>query len=515
MRWDTDRYGDPTKTFDNYDRFAVGIGGPTPVRHLTYFASYEGTYSDTYLRTTQTRSRRTVFDFIQLGNRQSNQINTNLKLALRPNPRDKLTLETISNRSIETPYEHMWSRQGYVQVAFDTVHTAGQPDMVNPRFGTWSSTPRDSTYQPVNMPDHVPTIDDRYRQLTAAWTRQISNRTAWTTRVSSLAFDTRLSVGRNGALAVPDPEPVLLERQRRRRHRGRSLLRDPRRFPALRPAPHLGPDAEERFHDPALASARRQDRRRDRLSPGLEPGPHPPERRDRRSAGRQSVRLHELQPRMVGLRSGSLGVRRHGAQRGAALRRLHPGGADRRRRSAQRQALQAAGQPASGRRVPGLGSRRVEFPLRLDLSDPGAQRDLSRTVAPAPPSTPAAIRISTPRPTSPTRRRCSTSSRAGCLGSVRGVLPRHLRPDHRAPGARRVRQPGERVLQRRLRERTRIRGQPDQELPATASAPTSTTPTRSPPESLRIRLRRSSSSMGAGSTCRSRSGHYAGINVTR
>src|SRR5206468_11140781 len=51
VRWDTDRYGDPTKTFDNFDRFTFGFGGPTPVKNLTYFATYEGTFSDTYLRT--------------------------------------------------------------------------------------------------------------------------------------------------------------------------------------------------------------------------------------------------------------------------------------------------------------------------------------------------------------------------------------------------------------------------------------------------------------------------------
>src|SRR6185436_12920098 len=27
VRWDTDRYGDPTKTYDNFDRFTFGFGG--------------------------------------------------------------------------------------------------------------------------------------------------------------------------------------------------------------------------------------------------------------------------------------------------------------------------------------------------------------------------------------------------------------------------------------------------------------------------------------------------------
>src|SRR4030095_10913481 len=30
VRWDTDRYGDPTKTYDDLDRFTFGFGGPTP-----------------------------------------------------------------------------------------------------------------------------------------------------------------------------------------------------------------------------------------------------------------------------------------------------------------------------------------------------------------------------------------------------------------------------------------------------------------------------------------------------
>jgi hypothetical protein len=44
VRWDTDRYGDPSKTFNNYDRFTFGFGGPTPIKNLTYFATYEGTF---------------------------------------------------------------------------------------------------------------------------------------------------------------------------------------------------------------------------------------------------------------------------------------------------------------------------------------------------------------------------------------------------------------------------------------------------------------------------------------
>jgi outer membrane receptor protein involved in Fe transport len=195
VRWDTDRYGDPTKTFDNYDRFTFGFGGPTPIKNLTYFATYEGSFQDTYLRSTMTKPNRTLLDFIQLGNRQSNQINTNFKLAYRISPKNKVTFETVNNHSIDTPYNHMWSRKGFVQVTLDTVRTAGQPDRYNPHYGTWAATRVDSTYQPMNMADHVPTLDDRYHQITAVWTNQISDKTVLTTRVSNFVFDTRQSVG--------------------------------------------------------------------------------------------------------------------------------------------------------------------------------------------------------------------------------------------------------------------------------------------------------------------------------
>lgn len=202
VRWDTDRYGDPTKTFDNYDRFTFGFGGPTPVKNLTYFATYEGTFQDTYLRSTLTKPNRTLLDFIQTGNRQNNTVNTNFKLAYRANPRNKITFETINNRTIATPYNHMWSRQGWVQVLYDTTRAIGQPDKLTPRYGSWAARQPttaegrlDSTYQYVNMPDHMTTTDDRFQQFTAVWTNQVSDKSVWTTRVSSLNFNTLVSVG--------------------------------------------------------------------------------------------------------------------------------------------------------------------------------------------------------------------------------------------------------------------------------------------------------------------------------
>jgi outer membrane receptor protein involved in Fe transport len=196
LRWDTDRYGDPTKTYDDYDRFTFGFGGPTPIKNLTYFATYEGTFSNSYPHASLTEPRRTFIDFIQLGNRANNQINTNFKLAYRMNTRNKVTFETINNRTISTGYNHLWSRKGYVQVLYDTTRAIGQPDKITPRYGSWSPTQLDTSYQAMNMPDHVPTLDDRFQQFTAVWTNQLSDKSVWTTRVASLNFNTLFSVGR-------------------------------------------------------------------------------------------------------------------------------------------------------------------------------------------------------------------------------------------------------------------------------------------------------------------------------
>ncbi len=196
VRWDTDRYGDPTKTFDNYDRFTFGFGGPTPVKNLTYFATYEGSFSDTYLKSGMTRPHRTLLDFIQLGNRQNNQINTNFKLAYRMNPRNKVTFETINNHNLTTAYDHEWSRKGYVSVTYDTTRASdGSVTALNPRYGSWSQVPVDSTSQFVNLADHVPTFDDRYQQFTAVWTNQLSDKSVWSTRAASLNFNTENTVG--------------------------------------------------------------------------------------------------------------------------------------------------------------------------------------------------------------------------------------------------------------------------------------------------------------------------------
>jgi hypothetical protein len=197
VQWHTDRYGENTKTFNNYDRFTFGLGGPTPVRNLTWFLTYEGVWSDTDLDAGLTRSTRTILDFLRFGNRQSNAINTNAKLAWRPGGEkggSKLTLEAIRNHAIVTPYSHMWSRRGFVQVTSVADTAADGAIRAIDRYGRWSFFAEDSTFRAQNLADRVPTADDRFEQLKAVWTHAPSERDVYTLRLSRHAFATEQSV---------------------------------------------------------------------------------------------------------------------------------------------------------------------------------------------------------------------------------------------------------------------------------------------------------------------------------
>lgn len=195
VQWHTDRYGETQKTFNNYDRVTVGLGGPSPIKNLTYFLTYEGVFSDTYLNSGRSQPTKQFFDFLRLGNRQSNEINTNAKLAFKPRPNQKLTFEAINNRAINTPYNHIWSRKGYVSVTYDTTASrSGDPQLV-PIYGRWSFFQEDSTFLYQNLADHVPTNDTRFSQFKSVWTHSLSPKDVYTVRLSRFRFNTTSSVG--------------------------------------------------------------------------------------------------------------------------------------------------------------------------------------------------------------------------------------------------------------------------------------------------------------------------------
>jgi outer membrane receptor for ferrienterochelin and colicin len=186
VQWHTDRYGESVKTFNNYDRFTFGFGGPTPIKGLTYYGTYEGTWSDTYLKSNRSETRHDFFDWIKLGNRQSNSVNANVKVAYTKVPW-KLTVESINNRGQNSPYLHQWNRSGYVSVTYDTTFQNGQP-LYTPKYGKWSFAKEDSTYQFYNAADHTPTTDSQFRQLKAVWTHSLTKTEVYTMRFARNLF---------------------------------------------------------------------------------------------------------------------------------------------------------------------------------------------------------------------------------------------------------------------------------------------------------------------------------------
>lgn len=187
----TDDYGQPDNTYDNLDRIFVGVGGPSPIKDLTYYVSAEGTYQDDYPRTAERRSRRRVLNFISIGERKSNNVRLQGKLAYRIGPSYKLTAELINNDSKRDVYIHAWSREGFVQTFLDTTRTG---DVVL-RHGRWSPTQVDSTYQYYNAAEHTPDFENMFRQIKLVWTHTIDATTFYSVKVSRSHFISHQSVG--------------------------------------------------------------------------------------------------------------------------------------------------------------------------------------------------------------------------------------------------------------------------------------------------------------------------------
>jgi outer membrane receptor for ferrienterochelin and colicin len=176
----TDDYGQPGNTFDNLDKLFVGLGGPMPVRHLTYYVSGEATYSDDYPRTIRRRAHHRLLNLISLGSRKTDQLRFQGKLAFRPRPDSKLTLEHLANRSRREIYYHVWSRDGWVQTFQDTTRTGE----VALRHGRWSETRLDSTYQYYNAAEHTPDYDDRVTQTKLVWNRSLDKDSYYTIKLN-------------------------------------------------------------------------------------------------------------------------------------------------------------------------------------------------------------------------------------------------------------------------------------------------------------------------------------------
>jgi len=186
VSYSTDDFGAPDKTYDNFDRLNLGFGGPTKVKDLTYFLSFQGTFEDGYLKTAEKRPRQTILDFIKVGPRQNNEFSYQGKLAWKPGPNYKLTFEYLKNHSVRDIYSHTFSLDGFVQTRIDTVRSSGQ---IVTRYGRFSAVKEDSTYVPYNAAEHTPNIKDDFDQLKMIWNHTLSPETFYTLKLSRVHYD--------------------------------------------------------------------------------------------------------------------------------------------------------------------------------------------------------------------------------------------------------------------------------------------------------------------------------------
>ena len=192
VEYSTDDFGAPDKTYNNFDRMNIGFGGPTGVRDLTYFFSFQGTFQDGYLKTNEARPRTNILDFIRVGPRQNNDFNYQGKLAWKPGPNYKLTMEYLNNHTVRDIYSHTFSLNGFVQTRVDTVRSTGQ---IVTRYGRFSAEREDSTFVPYNAAEHTPNVRDDFKQLKLVWNHTLSTNTFYTLKLSRHQFDYDFRVG--------------------------------------------------------------------------------------------------------------------------------------------------------------------------------------------------------------------------------------------------------------------------------------------------------------------------------
>src|SRR6267378_2221147 len=192
VRYFTDRYGEADKSFNNFERLSTGFGGPFLFPKTNYFISFEGTYTDTYLRNIATHQEHRFLDFIRLGNRQSNSAKLSSKLTFKLTPNEKLNVEIIKNRALDGEYQNRWNRQGWVQVRQDS--TAPTDGNVTTRYGAWSYFQVDSSYVPVNTAEHLPVTNEDYLQTALTWKHTLGVGTIYNLRASRQTWQTSRDV---------------------------------------------------------------------------------------------------------------------------------------------------------------------------------------------------------------------------------------------------------------------------------------------------------------------------------
>ncbi len=137
MRYTTDDYGRQDKTYTNYDRLSVGIGGPLINDDFRWFLSAQLEGSDGEDITLDRRDQWSALNgFITFQDRANSSFNLQNKLTWRVNPDLKFNLETNANWSSNDGYVHNWNQEGYVNRMhiFERLELSGETDEQGEHF---------------------------------------------------------------------------------------------------------------------------------------------------------------------------------------------------------------------------------------------------------------------------------------------------------------------------------------------------------------------------------------------
>ncbi|MCA9751754.1 MAG: TonB-dependent receptor, partial [Gemmatimonadetes bacterium] len=161
----TDDFGAPDRTYFNYDNLSFGVGGPVPFAgdQWRFFMSGEGVFTDTYLKTLEERDAYKLTyngnELLSLRPRQENATRGQVKVTYRfPGSAKKLSGEYLFSQSNDNWYHHAFSRVGYWSDAQDH----------------WWFEPLDSTYTYYNGPEHVSTRTNLNQQYKMVYTHPIT-----------------------------------------------------------------------------------------------------------------------------------------------------------------------------------------------------------------------------------------------------------------------------------------------------------------------------------------------------
>jgi outer membrane receptor protein involved in Fe transport len=178
VRFMTDDYGAPDKTYFNYDDLGLGVGGPLLTEKVRFFTSGELTFSDTYLRTQEVRPQKEIWGLVKFRERQTNSYSGQAKVTYRFTALKRLSMEILASGDKYDRYDHPYSRVGYWSDVDEH----------------WWFEPLDSTYSLYVGPSHTPDVTNQHRSVKLVWNHTLGPTSFYVLRLGRFDAEHREAV---------------------------------------------------------------------------------------------------------------------------------------------------------------------------------------------------------------------------------------------------------------------------------------------------------------------------------